>query len=181
MAVKNQTINLKRSATPSAVPTTGQLALGEIAINTYDGKLYIKKDNGTPAVVQIGATGATGATGSTGATGASGPVLGTRAGTATASTSTTSIDVSSYDNVRITLTSSTTLTLTGASDGQRIVLELIQDSTGSRILTLGSSFRLGTDITSVVLSTTASKTDKIGVIYNSAASKYDVVAFVKGF
>jgi len=48
------TIILKRSATPGKTPTTSQLALGEIAINTYDGKLFIKKDNGTPAVVEIG-------------------------------------------------------------------------------------------------------------------------------
>lgn len=48
------TIILKRSATPGKVPTTSQLALGEIAINTYDGLLYIKKDDGTPSVVQIG-------------------------------------------------------------------------------------------------------------------------------
>lgn len=48
------TIILKRSATPSNVPTTGQLALGEIGINTYDGKLFIKKDDGTASVVQIG-------------------------------------------------------------------------------------------------------------------------------
>ena len=31
------TIILKRSATPGKVPTTAQLALGEIAINTFDG------------------------------------------------------------------------------------------------------------------------------------------------
>ncbi len=49
------TIQLKRSAVASKVPTTSDLALGEIAINTYDGKMYIKKDNGTASVVQIGA------------------------------------------------------------------------------------------------------------------------------
>ena len=48
------TIILKRSATPGKVPTTSQLALGEIAINTHDGLIYIKKDDGTPSVVQIG-------------------------------------------------------------------------------------------------------------------------------
>lgn len=58
------TIILKRSATPGKVPTTGQLALGEIAINTYDGLLYIKRDNGTPSVVQIG--GVTSVNGETG-------------------------------------------------------------------------------------------------------------------
>ena len=48
------TVKLKRSATPSAVPTTGQLDLGEIAINTYDGKMFIKKDDGAESVVEIG-------------------------------------------------------------------------------------------------------------------------------
>jgi hypothetical protein len=59
------TIILKRSATPGKVPTTSQLALGEIAINTYDGLIYIKKDDGTPSVVQIG--GVTSVAGKTGA------------------------------------------------------------------------------------------------------------------
>jgi hypothetical protein len=59
------TIILKRSATPGKVPTTGQLALGEIAINTHDGLIYIKKDDGTPSVVQIG--GVTSVNGETGA------------------------------------------------------------------------------------------------------------------
>ena len=58
------TIVLKRSATPGKVPTTGQLSLGEIAINTYDGLIYIKKDDGTPSVVQIG--GVTSVNGETG-------------------------------------------------------------------------------------------------------------------
>jgi hypothetical protein len=49
----NQII-LKRSSTPSKVPTTAQLALGELAINTYDGKIYVKKDNGVASVVEIG-------------------------------------------------------------------------------------------------------------------------------
>jgi hypothetical protein len=59
------TIVLKRSATPGKVPTTSQLSLGEIAINTYDGLIYIKKDDGTPSVVQIG--GVTSVNGETGA------------------------------------------------------------------------------------------------------------------
>ena len=59
------TIILKRSATPGKVPTTGQLALGEIAINTYDGLIYIKKDDGTQSIAQIG--GVTSVNGETGA------------------------------------------------------------------------------------------------------------------
>jgi phage-related tail fiber protein len=50
------TIRIRRSATASAVPTTGQLALGELAVNTFDGKLYLKRDNGTQSIVEVGAT-----------------------------------------------------------------------------------------------------------------------------
>ena len=36
-------IKLRRSAVPGSVPTIAQLELGEIAINTADGKIYIKQ------------------------------------------------------------------------------------------------------------------------------------------
>ena len=52
-----QIVKLKRSATASAVPTTAQLQLGELAMNTYDGKLFLKKNNGTESIVEIGAGG----------------------------------------------------------------------------------------------------------------------------
>jgi len=48
------TIIMKRSAVPGKTPPTEKLELGEIAINTYDGLMFIKKDNGTPSIVQIG-------------------------------------------------------------------------------------------------------------------------------
>jgi hypothetical protein len=51
------TIKIRRSAVQGAIPTTGQLQLGELALNTYDGKLYTKKDNGTATIVEIGAGG----------------------------------------------------------------------------------------------------------------------------
>ena len=46
-----QTIKLKRSATAGQVPTTAQLDLGEVAINTADGKFFIRKNDGTTDVV----------------------------------------------------------------------------------------------------------------------------------
>ena len=56
-----QTIKLKRSATSGAVPSTASLELGEVAINTYDGKMYIKKNVvGTETIVEVGAGGAGG-------------------------------------------------------------------------------------------------------------------------
>lgn len=51
-----QTIKLKRSATQGATPATSALELGEVAINTYDGKMFIKKDDGSESIVEIGAS-----------------------------------------------------------------------------------------------------------------------------
>ena len=49
-------IKLKRSAVAGRVPTTSQLELGELAINTADGKIYIKQDlNGTESIVEFSA------------------------------------------------------------------------------------------------------------------------------
>ena len=51
-----QTVQLKRSATTGAIPSTSDLALGELALNTYDGKAYIKKSvGGTESIVEVGA------------------------------------------------------------------------------------------------------------------------------
>lgn len=50
-------LKFKRSATPSKAPTTSDLELGELALNTYDGKVYMKKDDGTEAIVEVGGGG----------------------------------------------------------------------------------------------------------------------------
>ena len=51
-----QTVQLKRSATAGAIPSTSDLSLGELALNTYDGKAYIKKSvGGTESIVEVGA------------------------------------------------------------------------------------------------------------------------------
>ena len=45
-------IKLRRSAVAGRVPTTSQLELGELAINTADGKIYIKRDDsGTESII----------------------------------------------------------------------------------------------------------------------------------
>jgi len=83
---------------------------------------------------------------------------------------------------RCTLTGDVTVEISGGTDGQKFILELTQDGTGSRLVTLsGTYFRFGTDITAFTATTSASKLDRIGAIYNSAASKADVLAVTKGF
>ena len=82
------------------------------------------------------------------------------------------------------ITANANFTLTNPSsptDGQRITWQITQDGTGSRLITLGSAFALGTDVTAVTLSTTAGKCDFLGAIYDSAAVKWRVVSFVKGY
>jgi hypothetical protein len=47
-------ITLKRSSVQGKVPLVGDLALGEIALNTYDGKLFIKKNvSGSESIVEV--------------------------------------------------------------------------------------------------------------------------------
>ena len=58
-----QVLKLKRTAVQGKVPTTSSLELGELAINTYDGRIFFEKDNGTPSIQTILVTDAT-ATGS---------------------------------------------------------------------------------------------------------------------
>jgi hypothetical protein len=50
------TIKIKRSAVAAKVPLTTDLQLGELAINTYDGKLYTKKSvSGVESIVDLSA------------------------------------------------------------------------------------------------------------------------------
>ena len=50
-------IKLKRSASAGAAPSTSDLALGELALNTTDGKLYMKKSvSGSESIVEISGT-----------------------------------------------------------------------------------------------------------------------------
>lgn len=47
-------IQFKRSSTQNATPGTGDLALGELAVNTYHGRFYTEKNDGSAAVVEVG-------------------------------------------------------------------------------------------------------------------------------
>lgn len=92
------------------------------------------------------------------------------------------VDASLGNHFRVTIAGNRTLSNpTNAVDGQRMVFEIIQDGTGGRTLALDTKFALGSDIFETTLSTTASKRDFIGCIYNSTADKFYVVSFVKGY
>ena len=46
-------VQLKRSALSGKVPGTGSLNLGELAVNTYDGKIYFKKSGSIESVESV--------------------------------------------------------------------------------------------------------------------------------
>lgn len=48
-----QSIILKRSSLPGKVPDTGSLNAGELAINTYDGKIFIKRAGNVDSIQSV--------------------------------------------------------------------------------------------------------------------------------
>jgi len=47
-----QIIKLKRSTTPGSIPTTGDLSIGELAINVSDGKVFLRRSGSLGDTVQ---------------------------------------------------------------------------------------------------------------------------------
>lgn len=92
------------------------------------------------------------------------------------------LNASTGNHFRITMTGNLTLAApTSPSDGQRILIELIQDGTGGRTLTLNSVFNVTTSITGpITLVTTANTRSYIGAVYRTAGTKWDILAFGTG-
>lgn len=90
-------------------------------------------------------------------------------------------DASSGKLFRVTLGGNRALANpTNPTDGQQIVYEFKQDGTGNRTLSLGTDFILPSGAT-FALSTAAGAVDVMKAVYNTAAAKWRVVAFIKGF
>lgn len=64
---------------------------------------------------------------------------------------------------------------------KQMVLCPIQDATGGRTLTFSTGARFGSDIVTVILSTTALKGDRIALMYDHIAGKVDIVGVTHGF
>jgi len=54
-----QKILLKRSGVSGSIPTTSSIDLGELALNTYDGKAFMHKSGSTESVVEFVVAGST--------------------------------------------------------------------------------------------------------------------------
>lgn len=101
-----------------------------------------------------------------------------------ADAATISCDISEADVFDVTIAGNRTINFAGgstATDGKKVLLRIKQDGTGGRTITWGTGARFGTDITAITLSAAAAKTDVIGIVYNHAATSFDVVAFARGY
>jgi len=100
-----------------------------------------------------------------------------------ASADTINVNWSLGSHARITLNrATTTINMSGAYDGQKCVLELIQDAEGSRAVALGAAVQIGSDLTTPVpLSTTGDKRDFLGFVYSGGNSKYNYVSLSRGY
>lgn len=86
-------------------------------------------------------------------------------------------------HVRVLLDrATTTFAFSGAYDGQKCILELIQDTTGGRAAAFGAETVAGTDLTfPAPLTPDANKKDFLGFIFTSNSGKYNYVSISRGF
>jgi hypothetical protein len=91
------------------------------------------------------------------------------------------INWSGIDVSKITLTGNATITNSGAVDGQKFILQVIQGGSGSYTITFTSETQFGTSFTSITLTTAVGKMDMLGLVYSSVNSKYNIVSFAAGY
>lgn len=96
---------------------------------------------------------------------------------------TVTIDWSLGGHARLVLDRpSTTVNMSGAYDGQKCTLELVQDGVGGRAVVLGTGVGVGVDLTAPVpLSSAGGKRDLLGFIYSAGNSKCNYVSLSRGF
>lgn len=157
-----QTVQLKRSAVPGKVPTTSDIALGEIAVNTYDGKVFIKKDNGTASIVEIGA----------GSVATSRVVSYADATSITINADTT--DIATMVNTQAAGTFTINSPTGSFYDGQKLMFRL--KSTNIQTFSWNAIYAGSVDAPLPTASSGSSLTDYVGFIYDSTSTKWHVIA-----
>ncbi len=137
-----QQIRLKRSAVTGKTPLTTDVALGELAINTFDGKMFFKRNNGTESIIELSNVGHTHA-------------LGTLTGVVLTSPSTNQVLQFNGTNwVNATIAGSGTVTSVALSGGTTGLTVTGSPITTSGTLTLGGT--LNNSATTATSANTAS-------------------------
>ena len=99
---------------------------------------------------------------------------------------TVTLDASLGRTFRVTLGGNRTLAITNPTDGRVIDLEIKQDGSGARTLTLptgsgGVAFSTDAPSSLYVLSTTAGAVDILTMKYNATAARWWPVSLIRGF
>ena len=131
-------LKFKRSAVPAKIPSIADLALGELAINTYDGKVYTKKDDGTQSIVEVGGN----SSGITTITSTDGSVTVTGSGatrdlSVAVAGSTTNVVALVRNNTGATLAKGTVVYINGSIGQNSTVAKAIANSDATSAQTLG--------------------------------------------
>jgi hypothetical protein len=183
MAVK---IELKRSAVPGKVPTVSQLDLGELAINTYDGKVYLKQDNGVQTIIEVGGTAGSGS-----AISSSYALTASFAETASYFSGSISNAISSSysDSSSLALANITTASISNNvitfTKGDATTFNLTISQSGSaastyEIVTGSIAARVNVDTASLFLIKSAS-TDYFNIASDSTVTSYSNLFIIKNF
>ena len=142
MAQANYTpISLYYSTTAAAVPTSGNLVAGELALNTVDEKLYFKNSSGTVKLlasnavttpvttITFGTTGLTPSTATSGAVTVAGTLAAANGGTGVANNAAMTVTGSGNYAYTRTLTGTTNVTFptsgTLTTTGKAIVMAMV--------------------------------------------------------
>lgn len=162
MAATNFTpILLYHSTTAAAVPVAGNLNNGELAININDGKLYYKDSGGNVQML----------------------VAKYRVVTIADATSITmnadTTDMATQANTQAVGTLTINAPTGTPANGQKLILRL--RSTNVQTFSWNAAFQGSTDLSLPTASSGATLYDYMGFMYNSTASKWQLVAKVFGF
>ena len=150
---------LKKSSVAARVPTTADLAFGELALNYADGLLYYKKSDGT-TIASIGGT----------------PAV--RSNTITSGATITPVAGSSDQFTVTALAVAATIAAPSGTptDGQKLTLRIKDNGTAQTLTWTTTSGGYRIIGTTLPATTIATKTMYVGCIYNTTDAYWDVVS-----
>ena len=86
------------------------------------------------------------------------------------------LDAENYDNFNLSLSGNVQLTITGGFAGQKLIIKLRQDASGSRTVTLPATVRYNNAIPSYSATPNPYAIDKLGIQVDAQDSRYDLLA-----
>jgi hypothetical protein len=95
---------------------------------------------------------------------------------------TIAVDASLGNDFRVTIAGNRTMgNPANPTDGQQIIFQITQGSSGSNAITWGSGYEFSTGLPQPTLSKAAGQIDLLGFIYHASESSWLLAAFVNGF